>query len=79
MSIWREIRYYAKGTPTKTTKRLRRRHLFTCDGYLKNDPIGPYRSPCGLFVFKSQMSKGPTDAARCGNCVKVIAAKRKKK
>lgn len=80
MAIWREIKYYARGTPTKTTKRLRRRHLFAHDetGYLTNDSIRPYHSPCGLSIFTTQMSEGPTDSQKCKSCLKAIAARRRK-
>ena len=74
MSKWREIKYYAKGTPTKTTKRLRRRHFFTPDetGYLTDDPIRPYHSPCGLHVFEKRLSEGPTESQKCGHCLKAV-------
>lgn len=73
---WREIRWYAKGTPTKTTKRLRRLHLFKAgSGYLTGDLITPYRSLCGLNVFETQLCKGMTDARLCGNCVKALNAR----
>ena len=70
MSKWREIKYYGHGTLTKTTKRLRRRHLFTS--------FGPWdhRSPCGLKVSAMQMSEGPTDSQECGNCLKAIMARK---
>lgn len=70
MSKWRELKYYAHGTPTKTTIRLRRRHLFSL--YRSG---GEYRSPCGLYVISKQFSEGPTDAQKCGHCVKAMVKK----
>ena len=74
MSIWREIKYYAKGTPTKTVKRLRRRHLF------KMTWISAfiYHSPCGLEIEGTQMSEGPTESQKCKSCLKAIKAKKTK-
>jgi len=76
MSSWREIRYYAKGTPTKTTIRLRRRHLFTEFDYIVG--AGACKSsPCGLQVFDSQLVSSP--APKCGNCLKSIRSRKKKR
>lgn len=75
MSKWREIRWYAKGTPTKTTKRLRRQHSFKASGDLNIVGGGvSYYSPCGLKVFASQLSKVATAAQKCANCLKSLAA-----
>lgn len=77
MSRWREIKFYAHGTPTKTTKRLRRRHLF--DLSWKGSLGFGYFSPCGLKVIGVQMSEGPTDSPKCGNCLKAIRARKRKR
>ncbi len=66
MSKWRELKYYAHGTPTKTTIRLRRRHLFRDYGLTR------FRSPCGLRVSSYRFSEGPTDAQKCGHCLKHV-------
>lgn len=73
MSMWREIRYYAKGTPTKTTKRLRRQHLWEAASF------GTHKSPCGLSAFGSQLRKSTPDTSLCGNCVFIINAREKAK
>lgn len=80
MSKWREIRYYVKGTPTKTTIWLRRMHLFTMDdtGFLTDDPIQSYHSACGLHILASQMSESFTATRLCGNCVKALCGQEKK-
>ena len=74
MGIWREIKYYAGGNPTRTTKRLRRRHLFVV-GEMQNPynaDIVCYKSGCGQEVIATQMSEGPTDSQKCGHCLKQI-------
>ncbi len=65
MSKWRELKYYAHGTPTKTTIRLRRRHLFMHDSF-----SGGERSLCGMHVAQGRLSEGPTEVQKCGHCVK---------
>lgn len=73
MSRWREIKYYAHGTPTKTTKRLRRRHLFA-----QIITEGRRRSPCGLQVFSRQLGGEVQEVQKCLNCLKAIRARKKK-
>ncbi len=65
---WREIKYYAKGTPTKTTKRLRRRHAFTFNGWHQYDS---WISPCGQHVFGLQIIGGSTDSQKCKHCLRI--------
>ncbi len=72
MAKWREIRWYAKGTPTKTTKRLRRLHLFEAVSKYTGFTM---RSLCGLKVTANRLCK--SDALLCGNCVKALNARKK--
>lgn len=69
MAKWREIKYYAKGTPTKTAMKMRRRHLFT--HYVDYGILGGHHSRCGLHVFTSQFSEGPTDVQKCKHCTRI--------
>ncbi len=64
MSKWRELKYYAHGTPTKAALKDRRRHLFI------QAKSGVEKSPCGLLVFENRFSEGPTDVPKCGHCIK---------
>ncbi len=63
MSKWRELKYYAWGTPTKAKYADRRRHLFTYR-------FGRHNSSCGLQVITVRLSEGPTTVQKCGHCVK---------
>ncbi|MCK5600716.1 hypothetical protein KAR91_02535 [Candidatus Pacearchaeota archaeon] len=72
MAKWRELKYYEKGTPCKTAKRYRVRHLFT-------DYSGHVYSPCGIICIDSRLSEGPTDVRLCGHCVKAVNRRRKKR
>ena len=64
---WRELKYYAHGTPTKTAMKYRRRHLFI-------DYSGSYYSPCGLIIFTSVRFSGQeTTVQKCKHCLKHVA------
>ena len=77
IGMWREIKYYAGGNPTRTTISLRRRHLFEVSKY--KNPLNPdqhyYKSVCGQEILQSQMSEGPTDSQKCGHCLRLIKRK----
>lgn len=73
MSKWREIRYYENGNPTKTTKRLRRRHLFKA---ISKYTEFTHRSRCGYKINAVQMSAYPSDAQKCGHCLKILAGEK---
>ena len=70
MSKWRELKYYCHGTPTKTSLKNRRRHLFR--KYVSHHVLGSEHSPCGLHVFPHRFSEGPTGIQKCGHCVRAV-------
>jgi hypothetical protein len=72
MAKWRELKYYAHGTPCKTAKKHRRRHLFTWDFNASTALDTAYSSPCGLLVFGTRLSEGPTSTPKCGHCLKHV-------
>lgn len=75
MRKWREIERYPHGTPTKTTKKLRRRHFFTVGGGQGGREM--VTSPCGIRIFSSQMSEEDTESEKCKHCLKVIRKQKK--
>ncbi len=71
MAKWRWLEYYAHGTSTRTTKRLRRLHLFTWDFKSSVGNSDAYKSCCGILVFENRLSKG-ADVQKCGHCLKHV-------